>query len=508
MRAKEVGLILSSGVCMLITQGCGVDTLWSLIEAPTVARQTGAEAAVDRTESSEARTVPSADRGEGGAAPAVERADQTNACPEVEPDAVSSVIAWTDPGWFQHHATADAVRRCLAAGADSNALNPVTGQRVLHLATEYASSAVAAELVAAGAMLDARDGDDLSPLHLAAVYNREDTLQLLLNKGADPNIATRDGFTPLHGTAMAFRTMRTRHGHDGRCSGPVKNFADLLSHGARTGAKDGTGLTPMERAGPWQDDLRQLLSEKCGIAAMEGHSAESETIAGAPSPVCSDLDRQDTSCWAAVAGQEECYLWNRLVDRPQSHPGPPDSVAWTGGCLDGKASGSGTETMRWDDGSITLRGEGSYVDGRRHGRWVLPHGDGVLGGTFVNGEKHGHWVMHFGGGNVWEGSYANGRMHGHWVLSWANGDVWEGPFAHGEKHGHWKLRHADGGISVGPYVNGKQHGHWVNRYSDGSSREGPYVFGREDGWWTDRYSDGSCFMANVSQGEMKDRAAC
>ena len=117
---------------------------------------------------------------------------------------------------------------------------------------------------------------------------------------------------------------------------------------------------------------------------------------------------------------------------------------------------------------------------RDEGRQKFTAADGtVWEGPFVDGMKHGDWVLRFASGNVWEGPYVDGKMHGDWVERFADGTVWEGPFVDGMKHGDWVERFADGTVWEGPYVDGKRHGDWVKREADGSVYDLSYMTGKQ-----------------------------
>ena len=128
--------------------------------------------------------------------------------------------------------------------------------------------------------------------------------------------------------------------------------------------------------------------------------------------------------------------------------------------------------------------EGPYVDGKRHGQWVLRFASGgVEEGPYVDGKRHGQWVLRKANGDVGEGPYVDGKEHGQWVLRAANGDVGEGPYVDGKAHGQWVGRTADGDVAEGPVVDGKKHGPWVERFADGKVREGTFVDGKQRGQW-------------------------
>ena len=101
----------------------------------------------------------------------------------------------------------------------------------------------------------------------------------------------------------------------------------------------------------------------------------------------------------------------------------------------------------------------------------------VCEGPYVDGERHGRWVLHLDDGTVGEGPFVDGKAHGHWVIRWADGTVGEGPIVDGKKHGRWVERYADGDVGEGPYVDGKAHGRWVYRSADGDVWERTFVDG-------------------------------
>ena len=68
----------------------------------------------------------------------------------------------------------------------------------------------------------------------------------------------------------------------------------------------------------------------------------------------------------------------------------------------------------------------------------------------------------------YEGSYVDGKRHGDWVIRSRSGSVYEGPYVDGKWHGDWVIRRADGSTLEGLYVDGKRHGDWVTRRADGS----------------------------------------
>ena len=122
----------------------------------------------------------------------------------------------------------------LAAGADLQArdrdeLTP------LHVAGHNDNPAVLSVLIAAGADLDARAENDYTPLHTAARYARNPAvLSVLLDAGADPNVQGRFGSRPLHRAAAS----NNRPGI----------LAVLMAAGADPSARQEGGWTPLHYA--------------------------------------------------------------------------------------------------------------------------------------------------------------------------------------------------------------------------------------------------------------------
>ena len=213
----------------------------------------------------------------------------------------------------------------------------------------------------------------------------------------------------------------------------------------------------------------------------------------------------DSDCWMELASHPGCHLWaddGYHADRP---------VTWTGACSGGLASGSGTLKLEWvsANSSRVLENErtGLLRSGKKHGHWVE---DNVFGGVeegpYVDGVRHGDWVLR-NGDRVEEGPYKDGKKHGHWVEDNVFGGVEEGPYVDGVRHGDWVLRNGDR-VEEGPYKDGKKHGHWVeDNYWGGRGvieeavHEGEYVDGKRHGRWIYRLADGTTRIYTFGNGE-------
>ncbi|CAB0028972.1 unnamed protein product [Trichogramma brassicae] len=108
--------------------------------------------------------------------------------------------------WALLHGASETAELLLRRGADPNLAN-AKGETPLHVicnATYYEHELtkmffeVNDELKRV-VQLDVRDEEGNAPLHLAGLRGRKDLLELLLRRGADPNLANdRDGTRPLH----------------------------------------------------------------------------------------------------------------------------------------------------------------------------------------------------------------------------------------------------------------------------------------------------------------------
>jgi uncharacterized protein len=87
----------------------------------------------------------------------------------------------------------------LGAGADPNAA-AADGTTALHLAASFNRAGMVKQLVAAGALVDARqNGTDATPLHLAAGWGSPDVVQALVDAGARVDARTGGNLhTALH----------------------------------------------------------------------------------------------------------------------------------------------------------------------------------------------------------------------------------------------------------------------------------------------------------------------
>ncbi|AID46738.1 ankyrin repeat protein [Pigeonpox virus] len=117
------------------------------------------------------------------------------------------------------------------------------GETPLHAATRSGSIETVNTLISYGCIVDIKDNIGSTPLMHACRY--KDISQLLVEKGADPNISNIHGYTPLHNAAAY---------------GSVDVVNLLLSYGASIDVKDKIiGSTPLDHGAHHSEIVKVLL---------------------------------------------------------------------------------------------------------------------------------------------------------------------------------------------------------------------------------------------------------
>jgi ankyrin repeat protein len=164
--------------------------------------------------------------------------------PAIERDAQGNTplhLAIMENGGFDGRKVADLI----AAGADVNATN-FAGQTPLHLAVAKVqvwnnfpgANGPVQVILKAGANVNAQDNEGLTPLHETALSDsmfRKDVTQALLEAGANPNARDKQGRTPVH----LFLTGKWPW------TGASESLAFLAAARADFSAKDNSGKTPL-----------------------------------------------------------------------------------------------------------------------------------------------------------------------------------------------------------------------------------------------------------------------
>jgi len=141
----------------------------------------------------------------------------------------------------------EAVRLFLANGSNVNARNG-QNRTPLHMAAWLGHKEIASLLIMNGAVVDSRDNFNSTPLHKAA-YDHEEILVLLIDKSADINAKDINGNTPLHNASI---------------KGHIKIVEILVGKGANVNAKTDNGRTPLDFTNGDIADLLRKHGAKMG----------------------------------------------------------------------------------------------------------------------------------------------------------------------------------------------------------------------------------------------------
>ena len=112
----------------------------------------------------------------------------------------------------------------------------------LHDAAFNGHAAVAALLLDRGAEVNSKTNDGWTPLYIAAGYGHAAVAALLLDRGAEVNSKDNGGWTPLHDAAL--------HGY-------ADVTALLLDRGAEINSKTNYGRTPLQLTN--NQEIKNLL---------------------------------------------------------------------------------------------------------------------------------------------------------------------------------------------------------------------------------------------------------
>uniref|UniRef100_A0A8C2B6X0 Ankyrin 1, erythrocytic b n=1 Tax=Cyprinus carpio TaxID=7962 RepID=A0A8C2B6X0_CYPCA len=139
------------------------------------------------------------------------------------------------------------INHTLASVAKS--IGPVSNRFTpLHVACKYGKVDVAELLLERGANPNAAGKNGLTPLHVAVHHNNLDVVKLLVSKGGSPHSTARNGYTALHIAAK---------------QNQLEVASSLLQYGANANSESLQGITPLHLASQeGQPDMVALLISK------------------------------------------------------------------------------------------------------------------------------------------------------------------------------------------------------------------------------------------------------
>ena len=283
---------------------------------------------------------------------------------------------------------------------------------------DYDMKYLIALLIKRGADPDLRDAKGDTPLIWAAKEAKHEDglkqlMKALLAGGADPCLRDRSGKLPIDYTLNGSSREILLYKAGGSLDWATDICArDLL--GARKREKklnltrkmkreiqaclEELKLAPVSTDGAFGPPTRKAIRAwqtregKKGIDAA-GYLAGGEPDAllaackpAGPQPLCTG--QTGSGCWMEYTNRRGCYTWN-------PNPQTEETVTWSGGCVDGRASGRGKRVWR----------------SRQQGAWKSSSQEGEMRA----GIEHGHWILRFASGKTWEGSYVDGKLQGLWV---------------------------------------------------------------------------------------------
>lgn len=168
-----------------------------------------------------------------------------------------------------------------------------------------------------------------------------------------------------------------------------------------------------------------------------------------------------------------CLVWDALPQRDET-------VTWSGACIDGKASGPGTEVFRYRVAGVWK--EERYV------------------GDMQGGKLHGRGTLYYDNGDRYEGPYVEAKRVGQGTYTHANGDRYEGEFRDDKVTGRGTFTYHTGARYEGEFVDGKFQGRGVFTFANGDRYEGDFRGGLPNGTGTFTARNGEVVTGTWSNG--------
>lgn len=172
-----------------------------------------------------------------------------------------------------------------------------------------------------------------------------------------------------------------------------------------------------------------------------------------------------------------CLVWNAL-------PQADESFEWSGPCVDGMATGQGTEVDRFRDS------RGWHVE-----RYV---------GGMREGKRDGVGTQYYENGDRFDGQFRSNERVGRGVYAYANGDRYEGDFLRDRITGRGSFTYQSGARYDGDFHDGRFDGQGTFVFADGSRYDGDFEDGLPNGQGTLRSPTGEVVSGHWSNGCLRD----
>ena len=213
-----------------------------------------------------------------------------------------------------------------------------------------------------------------------------------------------------------------------------------------------------------------------------------------------------------------CTAWN-------PNPQPGETIAWSGACVDGKASGEGTLTYVQNGAAAQTITCSSFVEGKCSGKQKITMADGttnegeVIKGSwqgklvvvrpngdryewqFVDGKRDKKGVYASADGHRYEGDFDGIKRSGKGVYVWPDGERYEGDFVDNKRTGKGVMTGSKGNRYEGDFVDGKWSGKGVFTWANGSRYEGDYADGKRTGKGVYSWPDGTRYEGEFVDGK-------
>ena len=307
--------------------------------------------------------------------------------------------------------------------------------------------AIVTALVEAGADINALDAKERTPLQYAATFSRSPEIVGALRRVSDRANIPVD--RPLDKVARMMRADKRSNLRSG--PGKERDKVGLLEVGQQ--------VRVIGEVGNW------LQIDVAGGA----HAFVYAPLLSAVAVVQFGPD------WI-IADNQPCQIHNPFLDTDSTF-----TATWSGGCVDGRASGKGQ--LLWQRGDVHGDYQGQMSSGRAHGQGVRVTSGGFrYKGEWRDGLKHGRGIETWPSGGSYDGEWRDNRRHGQGVLVTSDGDRYEGEWRNHAQNGQGTYNWANGDRYEGGWRNNGHSGPGTKIWANGTHYEGEWSGSYPHGW--------------------------